>query len=262
MTETEGGDKLKSIRTLQTDVQELSKKGISFADIATESEKRGGLAAEEVSKFSLKKLSVIFITIVVIIGVGFGSFWLFNRRQQEKQAVSLLPKPILVSDQQVEAVADLNSIQSALKTPIRINNLLYISMTVKSEEFFKIIKANPPLELINSLDGRFMLSKFYLSKEWPILIFKIRSYESAFAGMIKWEKTISSDLTDIFSPSKPGDFQDKVIQNHDARVLNDENGNSVLIYSFINQNYLVIAQNEEPLKEIFRRFSLPQYLNE
>jgi len=35
-----------------------------------------------------------------------------------------------------------------------------------------------------------------------------------------------------------------------------------LIYSFINRNYLVITQDEEPLKEIFRRFSSSQYLNE
>jgi len=101
-----------------------------------------------------------------------------------------------------------------------------------------------------------MLSKFYLSKDWPILILSIRSYESAFAGMLKWEKTMGQDLSAIFNSANAGDFQDKEIQNHDTRT------NSVLIYSFINRNYLVIVQNEEPLKEIFRRFSSPQYLNE
>ncbi len=263
MSEQEKSE-LKGLRTLQTDAQEYMKKGVSFAEIAAEASKRQDLSSEkETTKISLKKIVLISIIIVIIIGVGLGSFWLFKKGEQEKQLASLAPKPILVSDQQIEAAADLKSIQSALKTPIRINSLLYISVAVKPEEFLKIIKAKPPQELTDSLADKFMLSKFYLSKDWPILIFKIRSYELAFAGMIKWEKEMSSDLGGIFSPSKPGfDFQDKEIQNHDTRVLNDENGNSVLIYSFINRNYLVIAQKEEPLKEIFRRFSSPQYLNE
>jgi len=254
---------LKSLRTLQTDTQEYMKKGVSFAEIAAETSKRQDLSSEkETTKISLKKIALISIIIVIIVGIGLGSFWLFYRKEQEKQPVSLSPKSILVSDQQVEAEADLNSIQSALKTPIRLNNLLYISMAMKPKEFFKIIKANPSLELTDSLTDEFMLSKFYLSKEWPILIFKIRSYELAFSGMLKWEKTISNDLGEIFSPPSSGDFQDKEIQNHDTRVLNNEDGNSVLIYSFINRNYLVITQDEEPLKEIFRRFSSSQYLNE
>lgn len=249
---------LKGLRTLQTDAQEYMKKGVSFAEIAVEASKRQDLSSEkETTKISLKKIALISIIIVIIAGVGLGSFWLFYKKEQEKQPVSLGSKPILVSDQQVEAGADLNSIRSALKTSVRLNNLLYISITMKPEEFLKIIKANPPLELKDSLTDKFMLLKFYLSKDWPILIFKIRSYELAFAGMIKWEKTMSNDLGDIFLPSSAGDFQDKEIQNHDTRVLNDRDGNSVLIYSFINQNYLVIAQNEEPIKEIFRRFSPP-----
>lgn len=262
MSEQEKSE-LKGLRTLQTDAQEYIKKGVSFAEIAAEASKRQDLSSEkETTKISLKKISLISIIIVIIVGVGIGSFWLFYRKEQEKQQVSLLSKPILVSDQQIEAKADLNSIQSALKTPIRLNNLLYISTAMKPEEFFKLIKANPPSELTNSLAEKFMLSKFYLSKEWPILIFKIRSYELAFVGMLKWEKAISNNLSEIFSPPSSGDFQDKEIQNHDTRVLYDENGNSFLIYSFINRNYLVIAQNEEPIKEIFRRFSLSQYLNE
>lgn len=253
---------IKGLRTLQTDVQELEKRGISFADIAAETEKRGGLTARKTGKFSPQKIIIISLAIIVIVGLISGSLWLFIKNRQEDQSVSLGPKPILVSDEQVVAT-DLKSIQSALKTPIRLNNLLHVSMTMGSEEFFKTIKANPPLELTDSLTDRFMLSKFYLSRDWPILIFKIRSYELAFSGMIKWEKTMSSDLNEIFFPARPGySFQDKEIQNHDTRVLNDESGDSVLIYSFVNRNYLVIVQNEEPIKEIFRRFFSPQYLND
>lgn len=257
-------NKLKSLRTLQTDIQEMEKKGVSFADIAAAAEKKGGFVSRERKKISLREISIIFFIIVIIVSIGVGSFLLFKKEKQKKEPVSLASRPILVSDQQVEASADLNSIQSALQAPIQINNLLYVSMAVKPAEFFKIIKANPPPELISSLDERFMLLKFYLSKEWPILLFKIRSYEPSFAGMIKWETSMLNDLGTIFSiPDGTGfSVEDKEIQNRDARMLSDEDGNPLLIYSFINRNYLIIAQNEEPIKEIFRRFSLPQYLNE
>ena len=261
-------DGLKAIRTFQGDTQEyIKRKGLSLVEIAAEASKRSDLATkEESNKFSIKKISLISIIIVIIIGVGLGTFWLFSRKAQEKQLASLVPKPILVSDKQIEAAADLKSIQSALKTPIRINSLLYVSMAVKPEEFLKIIKAGPPKELMDSLADKFMLSKFYLNKDWPILIFKIQSYELAFVGTMNWEKGMFDNLKEIFPIKDVGEinefFEDKEIDNRDTRILRNKNGDIILIYSFINRNYLVIAPDEEPLKEIFRRFSLPQYLND
>lgn len=225
---------LKSIRTLQTDIQEIEKKGVPLADLVAEAQKRGGFVAEGAEKFSVKKIVIGLAALVVVIGIGLGIFWLFNNKQEENQPVELGPKPILVPD----------------------SNLIYIPFSGGPTDFFKSINANPPQELIEALNNRFMLAKFYLTKDWPILIFKIDSYESAFSGMLKWEKSIGKDLEGVFNSGNGGDFSDKEIQNHDTRV------SSTLIYSFVNQDYLVIVQDEEPLKEVFHRFSSPQYLNE
>jgi len=221
MENNEQKSELKSIRTFQTDIQELEKKGISVADLAAEAEKTRGLAEKMSQNFSAKKLIIISAGLIAIIIIGFGVFWLFNNKNQENQPISLVPKPILVGDTKVEDI-----------TP-----------GIQASEFLKTIGADPPAELLDSLGGRFMAAKLYLTKEWTASIFSITNYESAFAGMLKWEKNLG------------GNFIDKEIQSHDTRE------SPTMIYSFVNQNYLVITGGEEPLKEVFHRFTSPQYLN-
>jgi hypothetical protein len=266
--------KIPALRTLKTDTAEFVQKGVSLVDIAAEEAKRGGLKYEEkTKKFPLRKIILIAVMIVIIVGIGLVGFWFWTKNQQEKQGTQLLAQPILVAEDQIEIVPDaknpqkfLNNLQNTLQSQIRPNHLLNVFVALDSREFLKTIGANPPPEFLYSLDSKFMLAKFYLTKDWPILLFKIRDYDSAFAGIIKWERFMAADLQGILLLPNLDNinnfFEDKVIQNHDTRVLNDKNGNSLLLYSFINRNYLVLTTNEEPLKEIFRRFSLPQYLNE
>lgn len=269
----EGEDKKSKtpiLHTLETDTAEYMKKGVSLVEIAAEEAKRSGLKFKETAdKSPLKKIIALIAILFIVASIGLGVFWFFNKKQAQEQSISLI-QPILVADDQIEVILDLenpqkflNNLQNAIQSQIRPNHLLNVFVALDSREFLRMIGVNSPPELVDALDSKFMLAKFYLTKDWPILILKIRAYDSAFSGMIKWERTITRDLEEIFSLSpKPGfDFQDKEIQNHDTRVLNDKDGNPLLIYSFINRNYLVLTTNEEPLKEIFRRFSLPQYLN-
>ena len=51
-------------------------------------------------------------------------------------------------------------------------------------------------------------------------------------------------------------FVDKYIQNHDARVL-ENNGETKLMYSFADRKYLIITNNEEALAEIFKKSPPP-----
>ena len=55
-------------------------------------------------------------------------------------------------------------------------------------------------------------------------------------------------------------FVDKYVQNHDARVL-ENNGETKLIYSFADRKYLIITNNEEALTDIFKKFTSSNYTN-
>lgn len=262
---TKGG--IPVLRTLKTDTADyIKEKKVSLIDIAAETAKRGGLKyGEEKNKAIFVKIIAIAAVIVIVAGAGLAGFSLFKKEQKKQQPVSALIKPIIVADDQIEANLDQGQIKAAIQSQIKPNHLLNILIAKKTGEFFSGLGINPPAGFLDSLDDRFMLAKFYLTKDWPILIFKIKSYDSSFAGMIKWEGAISEDLSDLFNLENIDygkSFEDKEIQNKDTRVLKGKNGNLVLIYSFINQKYLIITTGEEPLIETFRRFSSPQYLNE
>ena len=89
------------------------------------------------------------------------------------------------------------------------------------------------------------------------LLMRVDSYENAFAGMLDWEKNLKEDLLPLFQPEEliatiPNDavFHDVTIKNKDARALTDAGGKSVLIYSFYNQNLLIITTTESALRTI------------
>jgi hypothetical protein len=52
-------------------------------------------------------------------------------------------------------------------------------------------------------------------------------------------------------------FVDRIVENHDARVIQDDNGDILLLWTFLDRNTLVITTNEYTLREIISRRSRP-----
>lgn len=277
--------KIFGIRTLKTDTAEYVKdKKISLIDVAAAESKKGGLVSEtKTEKLNFKKLTLILLATIAVGAIAFGGYWFFIKEESDTRQASFSAKPILVADETVEiiAIADdprnfLAALRGALETPTRISSFLHVSIvkeleeggkrSITTKEFFNFAGIKAYVGIPDYIGDRFMLSKFYFSKEWPILIFKISSYDHVFPGMFKWESSMAEDFQEIFSIENIGNskgfFEDREIQNRDTRVLYDTDGNVLLIYSFIGKDYMVITVNEEPIKEIYRRFASPQYLNE
>lgn len=53
-------------------------------------------------------------------------------------------------------------------------------------------------------------------------------------------------------------FEDKIIRSKDTRVLKNSAGNTILLYSFLDQKNLVITTNEKTFEEILNRFFASQ----
>lgn len=278
--------KIPALRTLKLDTSEYIKKNkISLVDIASEQAKKERLTAGAAKiKLNYKKIAIISFLSLVVSAVFLASFLTFREKRQPPQAArqaGATHKPILVPDEEIEVAAApgeqadfLERARTALENKIGINKLLNVSIvkgagadkqSLSGSDFLGLIGASPPPIFLDSLDGSFMLCKFYFTKEWPILIFKINSYDYAFSGMIKWENAIAQELKNVLALEDidaAAFFEDTEMQNHDARFLRDKNGDIALIYSFVERDYLVVTTGEEPLKEIFRRFSFPQYRND
>lgn len=274
---TEEGDSnqdgLPVLRTFKSDSsQYIKKEGISMVDVATAEAKKGfgSFVATGPNRSLFTKRNIILAgAVLILVGAGIASFTIFSKKEKVQPVISL-PKPVLTADFEREAALD--TFLSVIKEPVKENKLLYLAVIkedgqtkklVTIKELFDGLGVNFPGEVPDIFEENFMLSVY---NSHPSLIFKIKSYEKAFILMMKWEENMASDLRDIFMikdiMAVSGSFTDKVIKNHDARILNDSQGIPIISYSFINKEYLAVSAGEDALEEIIRRFSLPQYLNQ
>jgi hypothetical protein len=104
------------------------------------------------------------------------------------------------------------------------------------------------------------------------IVLKTSYYANAFSGMLKWEKNIYSDLKNILDLKnesfettgtttdsyslKTSMFYDGIISNRDSRILRDGQNKTLLIYSFIDNETLVIASNENLLKTLTQKLTI------
>jgi hypothetical protein len=90
----------------------------------------------------------------------------------------------------------------------------------------------------------------------PYLLLKTKDFDTAFAGVLGWERTLSGDLAPLFGepvvssfdPTARTDtqlreafFKDEIVSNKNARVLLDEKGNERIVYAFTDRNTLIIT---------------------
>lgn len=76
---------------------------------------------------------------------------------------------------------------------------------------------------------------------------QVSTFGQAFAGTLKWEEYLYEDMKDLFIQEPAGamyGFIDDIIGNKDVRKLVNTNGQSFIVYGFIDQNTLVLAEDE------------------
>ncbi len=241
---------------------------------------------KETAKTGKKIFIISGLAIIFAAGLAVGAYYLFfNKETPVEIPVANVPQPIVFSDKKEvirlksEKREDLiDSIQKTAGALIPINTILSASFSLEtpknestgqaagkteflnSRRFLEILKIALPANLMQSLEENFTFGVYYFKKNNSFLIFKIRSFDLAFSGILDWEKNMANDLKDILSISIPTDqkFQDKIINNRDTRVLYDTNGNPILIYSFFSTQYLIISVDLETFNEIISRLSIPR----
>lgn len=273
---------IKGIRTFEDDIANYTKeKNFSILDIAAEEAKVHGLSfenPEEGKNFDFSK--IIIISLIVLLAVAGGYFGIAKpllKRSNLANNFSQITEGPILTDQKIEIIASQDKkevfardMESALSSEgdsgnlteisvVKINNEQKISLT--KDEFFSMLRVQMPQGLQDYLEKDFMLLNF--NGNYPVIIFKSKSYTYVFSEMLKWEKSLIDDLEPIFpKTSLIGNdyFADKYIQNHDARIA-EKDGEIDLIYSFADRKYLIITNSQEALSEVFRRFSSVQYAN-
>lgn len=136
------------------------------------------------------------------------------------------------------------------------------SPLMTTSAFLDFLQARAPGSLVRAFNPLFMMGLLSGNPRHTFLIIKLDSFENAFPGMLGWEKFLADDLLPLFAADAivknlPSDtvWKDITIQNKDARVLKDSTGTTVLLYSFFDNNRLLITDSEETLRTLITRLT-------
>jgi hypothetical protein len=282
------------VRTYKSDVEEtIQTSHISSINIAlAESRKKLGQAGKtelEEKKTKMNK-NILIISIVLIFG-GILTFLIPKLLIQIQYAPKPTPvetvssKPIMTVDLQEKInIKDINlsRISTTLKERIQQSSTqlgqiknYYLTEGVGTDEklitsgnFLNLINANVPSEIQRTLKDSYMFGSHNYNGNQSFLILKIGSYDTAFSGMLNWETRLWQNFKELFNLQDSGiatdtnpfaietkKFQDATFNNKDCRIVKDNNGNIIFLYSFIDDNTIVITTSVDTLKEIINRVS-------
>lgn len=129
--------------------------------------------------------------------------------------------------------------------------------------FLEAFGASVDSTFFNTLGNEYLLGVHLIDDGTiPFLVLTSASHGHTFAGMLAWETAIEEDLAPFFSPRgvyvRPAiaggaRFEDTTIENLDIRFIRDENGQTRLLYAFVNRTTVVITTNLRTLLELAAR---------
>ncbi len=146
---------------------------------------------------------------------------------------------------------------------------------IDAQTFLQLLAPNIPADLLRTIQPTFLLGVHVFDVNQPFLILKVDAYEQAYSGMLAWEASMHSSLSPLFdytprqhipeenlatsttpagqSPLGGATFVDRIVANHDARVLQNNTGDIYFLWTFLDRNTIVITTQENTLREIILR---------
>lgn len=93
------------------------------------------------------------------------------------------------------------------------------------------------------------------------ILLKVNSFADVFNQMKTWEDKMFTDLhgffgIEIFADTSyllTKDFVDGIIQNKNARILYDDNGQIILMYVYVDESSVVVTNSENTVREVILR---------
>lgn len=263
---------LKQIRTFQGDVAEaLRRQQESLVSIQRREHLKNNQtepAPDRASQDSKKKAFLIFFLgslVLFVVGV-IGTWFIYNEfiRKTTTPTISTPLNRFLPSDTEIDTKLEnisrevlIDTISNAIENVLG-GELRHIILPLSTADFLQILKSRAPGSLVRAFDPLFM---FGALGENNFLIIKLVSFENAFAGMLSWEKNIAQDIGPLFATSRllldmPAEsiFTDMTDRNKDLRVLTFRD-QILLLYSFFDNNMLIIADNIETFRTIIERLT-------
>ncbi len=246
-----------------------------------------------------KKFIMLLLSIILIAGGIGGGYYLYLQSplalpDPENTKNEIIPNVIRADKQRV---VELGMIKSA-DFPFKIKEILFnenkdlnkineyilintvgsTTTKINPDQFFQMLDTSVPESFNRSLTKKWMLGAFdEETGKVPFIILTTDFFQNTFAGMLKWENNMADEMAIAFNYENRarqenststlssfftirGRFQDRTILNRDVREFISENGEILILYSFVDKDTLVITTDEEVLKKIIQKIEKQSYL--
>lgn len=236
-------------------------------------------AAPKTSSGTGRKILYILVSLILIGAGGIGGYYLYRQSslflaQQPAPPVSNPSDSMIHSDSKaviltdnldaagirakVEAEMSKSQSPNTIKELIMVKTFDEILARVGPADMAKTMKLPVPDILARTLTSSWMVGVYAdpSGVESPFVAVRSDLFQNAFSGMLEWEKTLPNDITPYLRSANPnprGQFRNEIIKNKDVRSYVDENGQTLFVYSFLDNWTLVIAENGTVLSEIITR---------
>ncbi len=153
-----------------------------------------------------------------------------------------------------------------------------LPIAISSQQLLAALSPDIPQDLLRTVLPVYLLGVHSFDENQTFLVLRVDSYQQAYSGLLVWEPNMQQELAPLFtrkpalhlppstssgqaatSTSTTTDqfiqtgFVDKVVENHDARVVLNSAGDILLLWTFLDRNTVVITTNEYTLREVIRR---------
>ena len=238
-------------------------------------------------------LLTIVGALLVVLSLGAAGYVAYLRSAPAQPAQQTLATPFITVDgtnavtlstnevARADTIRSLTATKTSLKIPLSLVAQLTpvvagtstVSQPMGVQAFLQILAPHMPPALSRSFDAPFLFGVHgYAGGNEPFLILETHAYEQTYSGMLAWEPFMRDDLLPLFaytpSPRPATDtaatstlaivqsgFTDAIIQNHDARAIENAAGDPQLLWTFIDKNTLVITTNQYTLGEVISRYT-------
>ena len=284
--DAEGYPELVTLRTYHGDVADAVRGGgLSMIKVAAKEQSRKKpeeVVVEDKKESHLHMILAIGASVLFVAGIGAVVFAFLSKSQPAVVIQAPVKKDIISADSSISLdITSLSSreIQNRINTyvvPSKDNDSIEKIELTRQEsgvttdlsvlDMLSVIGANVPDVLSRSLiPDQFMLGIWSgTTKAEPFLIMRTSSEETAFPGMLQWEKTLEYDLEPIMGPDsilQGNIFVDQTIQNHDARELVKIDGSTVFFYTIVNGDTIIVAKSSDALSRILDKIRAGTILN-
>ncbi len=130
-----------------------------------------------------------------------------------------------------------------------------VSRPATAQEFFSFLNTHLSDSAIREFEDSFMLGSIASETNRPFLVLRSYDFDALFMAFLSWEGYMYTDLAPLFGTAHITKqvFIDTILGNRSVRVLYDDSGRETLVYSFVNQNTIVITSSLEALSKILER---------